>query len=336
MHQNRIVQYTLAFSCLIVQQVCGASSSLAEKPMAIEADAKMVENCQFLKTLTGYSFWSIGEAAIKDARRRAAKMGATHIVVGQMGSDPYGGSPSASVRAYQCDQTTGAGTTPQSTQGINPAPGAETVQTKQDIYKVASETTVLIRGKYSASGVIIAKEGKTYYVLTAKHAVNSKEVYTVTTSDGKDYSVDYSQVKKLTTIDLAVVPFASSQDYPIARLGNSDQVKQGDNVYVSGWPGTEEAITKRTHLVTDGRVVGLQKGDADGYELMYGNSTAPGMSGGPVLDSKGLVVGIHGRAAGNKVTGKVGINLGIPVNLFLRLLPETGLNMQKIGLKAQK
>jgi serine protease Do len=60
------------------------------------------------------------------------------------------------------------------------------------------------------------------------------------------------------------------------------------------------------------------------------------MSGGPVLDSKGLVVGIHGRAAGNKVTGKVGINLGIPVNLFLRLLPETGLNMQKIGLKAQK
>jgi S1-C subfamily serine protease len=335
MYHNRVAQFTLAFCCLIVQQTYCANSSLAETPMAIEADAKMVENCKFVGTTTGYSLWGSRKNAVKDSFKKAAKMGATHLILGEINTDSLG-SQYTTAKAYLCDQTTGSGTTPQSTEGISTSPSSNTVQTKQDIYKSASETTVFIKGKFSASGVVIAKEGKTYYVLTAKHAVTQKEAYTITTGDGKDYSVDYNQVKKLSTIDLAVVPFISSQDYPIARLGNSDQVKQGDNVYVSGWPGTEEAITKRTHLVTGGQVVGLQKGDTDGYELMYGNSTAPGMSGGPVLDNKGLVVGIHGRAAGNKISGKVGINLGIPVNLFLRLLPETGLNMQKLGLKAEK
>jgi serine protease Do len=113
-------------------------------------------------------------------------------------------------------------------------------------------------------------------------------------------------------------------------------VKQGANVYVSGWPIPEQAITKSTNLITEGKVAGLQVGDADGYELMYGNSTAPGMSGGPVIDTSGRVIGIHGRAAGNQESGKVGINLGIPINLFLRLAPQVGLNLQQLGLRAGK
>jgi serine protease Do len=79
-----------------------------------------------------------------------------------------------------------------------------------------------------------------------------------------------------------------------------------------------------SHLVTKGEIAGLQAGDADGYELLYGNSTAPGMSGGPVIDTNGRVIGIHGRAAGNQVSGKVGINLGIPINLILAPCSSSG------------
>ncbi|NJK28965.1 MAG: trypsin-like peptidase domain-containing protein, partial [Acaryochloris sp. SU_5_25] len=127
--------------------------------------------------------------------------------------------------------------------------------------------------------------------------------------------------------------FQSNQNYAIARLGNSDQIKQGANVYVSGWPLPGTAITKSTHLVTEGKVAGLQKGESEGYELLYGNSTAPGMSGGPVFNTEGQVIGIHGRAEGNQTSGKVGINLGIPINLFLRSAPQTGLDLQKLGLR---
>lgn len=49
------------------------------------------------------------------------------------------------------------------------------------------------------------------------------------------------------------------------------------------------------------------------YRLrFYNNDTALGMSEEPVLDSQGQLIGIHGRAAGNRESGKMGINLGIP------------------------
>ncbi|NJN39560.1 MAG: trypsin-like peptidase domain-containing protein [Acaryochloridaceae cyanobacterium CSU_3_4] len=183
------------------------------------------------------------------------------------------------------------------------------------------------------SGVVIAKTGNTYYVLTAKHVVATADEYEIIASDGKRYTLDYRQVKSFPGIDLAVVQFQSNQNYAIARLGNSDQIKQGANVYVSGWPLPGTAITKSTHLVTEGKVAGLQKGESEGYELLYGNSTAPGMSGGPVFNTEGQVIGIHGRAEGNQTSGKVGINLGIPINLFLRSAPQTGLDLQKLGLR---
>jgi tetratricopeptide (TPR) repeat protein/S1-C subfamily serine protease len=205
-----------------------------------------------------------------------------------------------------------------------------------NVYKTASEITVLISGQNPGSGVIFARTNDTYYVLTAKHVVATPDEYQVVTSDRKQYTIDYSKVKKLPAIDLAVVQFTSNQSYPVARLGNSEQVQQGANVYASGWPIPEGAIKQATNLITEGRIAGFQRGEAEGYELLYGNATAPGMSGGPVIDANGLVIGIHGRAAGNEVSGKVGINLGIPINLFLRSASQIGLNLQQLGLRAER
>jgi tetratricopeptide (TPR) repeat protein len=236
--------------------------------------------------------------------------------------------------------TTPKVTTPTTTKVSSPPttpPIAEPASTSQEtVYQTASQFTVLIGGQNPGSGVIFAKTGNTYYVLTAKHVVATPDEYQVVTPDRKEHPINYSGVKKLPNVDLAVVQFTSNQSYSVARLGDSQQVKQGANVYVSGWPIPEQAITKSTNLITEGKVAGLQVGDADGYELMYGNSTAPGMSGGPVIDTSGRVIGIHGRAAGNQESGKVGINLGIPINLFLRLAPQVGLNLQQLGLRAGK
>lgn len=205
-----------------------------------------------------------------------------------------------------------------------------------NVYKIANETTVLIQGQSPGSGVIIAKLANTYYVLTAKHVVATEDEYAIVTADAQQHSVDNRKLQKLPNTDLAVLQFNSDQSYPTARLGNSDQVQQGAKVYVSGWPIPGEAITKSTHLVTEGNIVGFQKGEPEGYELLYGNSTAPGMSGGPVFDQGGRVVGIHRRAEGNRESGKVGINLGIPINIFVRQAPKAGLSIEKLGLQIQQ
>jgi S1-C subfamily serine protease/Tfp pilus assembly protein PilF len=204
----------------------------------------------------------------------------------------------------------------------------------QTVHKTASQITVLIGGQNPGSGVIFAKTGNTYYVLTAKHVVNTPDEYEIIDADKKRYPVDYGKVKKLANVDLAVVQFTSNQAYPVARLGNSQQVQEGDGIFVAGWPVPDAAITQPTRVVTRGEIAGLQTGGADGYELVYNNTTSPGMSGGPVFNATGEVIGIHGRASGSQERGKTGLNLGIPINLFLRLAPQTGLNLQQLGLRA--
>jgi tetratricopeptide (TPR) repeat protein len=224
----------------------------------------------------------------------------------------------------------------QSTTATIDPPQPTVAPTAPNVYKIAKATTLLIQGQGSGSGVIISKVGDTYFVLTAKHVVQSQDEYTVTTPSGKKYSLDYKQIKKLANLDLAVAQFTSDENLSVAQLGNSETVDQGDIIYVSGWPVEDKAITKRSQLTTEGKIAGVQSGNADGYELMYGNSTGPGMSGGPIFNSNGQVIGIHGRAAGNDSIGKVGINLGIPVHLFLRQAPQAGLNLKQLGLRAGK
>ena len=44
-------------------------------------------------------------------------------------------------------------------------------QSAEQVNKIAEQITVLIEGQNQGSGIIIAREGSTYYVLTAKHVV---------------------------------------------------------------------------------------------------------------------------------------------------------------------
>jgi S1-C subfamily serine protease len=207
--------------------------------------------------------------------------------------------------------------------------------TPVNVFKIANQTTVLIDGQNPGSGVIISRTGNTYYVLTAKHVVATKDEYTVVTPGGKKFPIDYTQVKQLANLDLAIVQFTSSESFSVAQLGNSEQVSQGDSIFVSGWLSMGDGPNNNSQQVTDGRVTGFRRGDATGYELAYSSPTGGGMSGGPVFDTRGQVIGIHGLAATNQQGGKIGINLGIPINLFLRQAPQAGLNLQQLGLKSQ-
>jgi tetratricopeptide (TPR) repeat protein len=199
-----------------------------------------------------------------------------------------------------------------------------------NIYNIANQTTVRIDGQNPGSGVIISRVGNTYYVLTAKHVVATPDAYNVVTSTGKTFQIDYSQVKRFANLDLAVVQFTSTESFSVAQLGNSEQIGQGDNIFVSGWPIIDGSSNQQ---VTPGQITGFRTGDASGYELTYNNATGGGMSGGPVFNTKGQVIGIHGRGGGNREIGKIGINLGMPIHLFLRQAPQAGVNVQQLGLR---
>lgn len=77
-----------------------------------EADNAMVEGCEFLGTVVGKSGWgglAAGAArngAMRSAKKRAASLGATHIVVAgfDVGSGYTMKASTLNARAYRCTQ----------------------------------------------------------------------------------------------------------------------------------------------------------------------------------------------------------------------------------------
>lgn len=196
--------------------------------------------------------------------------------------------------------------------------------------------TVVIDSESPGSGVIIDKQGKTYTVLTAEHVVRYPDFeYKIITQDKQKYAVNYQTVKKLPGVDLAVVTFTSDRPYKIAQFAESGQANILAVVYVAGYPDPGQAIADRLFQFTKGEVTGQNAQAKDGYSLVYSNLTRKGMSGGPVINDSGQLVGIHGRAETDLSEGiqvKAGFNLGIPIKTFLALAPKVGV---KLGFKAE-
>jgi tetratricopeptide (TPR) repeat protein/V8-like Glu-specific endopeptidase len=200
-----------------------------------------------------------------------------------------------------------------------------------EVNKIAKEITVLIQGKKPryGSGVIIKKEGNTYTVLIAAHVVEVPDTYEIVTPDSKRYPLNYSSVKPLPEgVDLAVVQFTSSQNYSVAKIGNSDTSTEGTTAYIAGFPAPTFAMNQSTYTFSEGKITAnASKPLREGYALVYSNNTTEGMSGGAVLNEKGELVGIHGRADKDTKEIKTGFNLGVPINTFLRLSAKAGVDV---------
>ncbi len=196
---------------------------------------------------------------------------------------------------------------------------------------IAKKITVSIDGANTGSGVIVEQQGNHYVVLSNWHVVSRGErpiaatSLTITTVDGQKHLVTTPQISKIGKLDLAILEFQSRNRYQIANIGNSDKLSEGEVVYVSGWADPSQQISTRVYQFLVGNLSARldnptagSRPPQDGYALVYTVNALPGMSGGPVLDSRGNLVGINGRATVDLRTGMVNTVLGIDINRYLR------------------
>lgn len=196
--------------------------------------------------------------------------------------------------------------------------------------KVAKSITVRIEGATQGSGFLIDRNNNTYTVLTAWHVLKSHkegEELGIYTADGRVHSHIPDSIKRIGSYDLARVTFISSTAYQVGIPELHTRASREDELVASGYPldNGGEIVANTGELIAYASM-----GIDQGYQLLYTNSTRPGMSGGPLINQQGRVIGVHGRgeksirnSRGEVERVKTGINQGVPIRFYLDYLGMT-------------
>lgn len=184
-----------------------------------------------------------------------------------------------------------------------------------DLAKQAQEMTVMIQvgnNDNTGSGVLVKNNNGNYTVLTANHVLKGNQLgspVSITTVDGQTHQTKLSaenakHIGKDKGIDMATIQFFSDKNYRVAKPGNYSNMKPEDEVFASGFPKQTETIPIDLLRFSRGKILQNEETSLPGgYNMMYSNVTFPGMSGGPILNSRGELIGIHGQG-GNVIDTK--------------------------------
>jgi serine protease Do len=150
-----------------------------------------------------------------------------------------------------------------------------------DVYRSANPSVVTIKaGRATGSGSIVSSDG---LVLTNHHVIRSSNGQVqVTTSAGKQYTgsvVAFDQRN-----DLALIRLQTSDRLPAIRIAGSSGILVGQRVFALGSPFGQSG-TLTTGILNR---VSPRNGD-----LQTDATLNPGNSGGPLLNSRGEMIGVN-------------------------------------------
>ncbi len=171
----------------------------------------------------------------------------------------------------------------------------------------ADAAGVQITASGLGSGVLVEED----LVMTAAHVVHNADRILVKFKDG--YTTPAEIVTSVTGSDVALVRLEKPPESAvIAQVGNSDEVRIGEPVFVIGAPyGIEQTLSVGT---LSGRLNrGLMAGGEPIEFLQTDTAINTGNSGGPMFNSEGEVIGIVSFIL-SKSGGFNGIGFAVSIN----------------------
>lgn len=166
----------------------------------------------------------------------------------------------------------------------------------------------------SASGAIIEPGG---LVLTAAHVIKNADQFKIVLPDGREFWSDEAW-HKIEDVDIGFIQLCIAEDLPFSYLGNSSDLKVGQDIFVIGCPyGFDLRFT-----VTKGIISALVRSvnSLPGWDVLFQIDAQAwfGNSGGPVYDMQGKIIGIY---VGGYYPA-CGLSVCVPVNIVKDVLEE--------------
>lgn len=203
-------------------------------------------------------------------------------------------------------------------------------QNNIDIYKTAHLATVNITSTVfqrdwfmqeypataSGSGFFIDVEGR---ILTNNHVIADASRLDVTLGDHTKYKARI--LARDQTNDLALLQVIPKKKPVFLRLGDSETIQVGQKVLAIGNPyGLEGTLT--TGVVSSlGRTIRGEKNEILEGLVQTDAAINRGNSGGPLLDSRGSVIGINTAILG-PTGNNIGIGFAMPINRAKALVDD--------------
>jgi S1-C subfamily serine protease len=165
---------------------------------------------------------------------------------------------------------------------------------------------VIAHGESVGSGVLLKRHHQVYTVITNAHVVQASSApYQLQTHDGQVYAAALIAPPSGHNRDLSILRFQSHQrSYPTAKLATTAP-KVGDRVWSAGFPtGGNDTVDRHLNDLNkapwgldtvDGQITHiLPVAVAGGYGIGFDAGIRKGMSGGPLVDRAGELIGLNG------------------------------------------
>ncbi|HJZ86101.1 MAG TPA: trypsin-like peptidase domain-containing protein [Polyangia bacterium] len=157
----------------------------------------------------------------------------------------------------------------------------------------------------AGSGVLFSPDG---YLLTNAHVVADARRVDVALTGGSTHEGNVTGIDPAT--DLAVVHLERAEPLPYAELGQSQTLRVGQLVIAIGNPLGFSSTVSAGVISALGRTMRGQNGRLLENIIQSDVALNPGNSGGPLVDSRGRVVGI----ATAMILGAQGISFAVPID----------------------
>jgi S1-C subfamily serine protease len=184
------------------------------------------------------------------------------------------------------------------------------------VAKASDSTLAIFAGEQGGgSGVVISPDG---FALTNFHVTSGAGNWMrCGMTDGRLYDAVIVGIDPVG--DVALIKLLGRDDFPIAELADSDQVRVGDWCFSIGNPFL--LATDFQPSVSFGLVSGVHRYQyPSGTLLEYADciqtdaAINPGNSGGPLFDAQGRLIGINGRGSFEK-RGRVNVGVGYAISI---------------------